>query len=175
MKVTMQYSFKIILVEAVEHFANCTLDHGWRTERLRERCYLNWIHQEHFSSLDKFKIAPIFLYLIWVNPFADIWFWQISPFIFKGTVAAAAGLHPGQCIIKVNGINVSKETHASVIAHVTACRKYRRPMKVHIKINLIENFLEIIRGWHTLMYEKLLVFNVSTAQWISLWLLYWIS
>ncbi|XP_023373314.1 phosphatidylinositol 3,4,5-trisphosphate-dependent Rac exchanger 2 protein [Otolemur garnettii] len=47
----------------------------------------------------------------------------------RGTVAAAAGLHPGQCIIKVNGINVSKETHASVIAHVTACRKYRRPMK----------------------------------------------
>ncbi|KAG8133673.1 hypothetical protein E2320_011438 [Naja naja] len=46
----------------------------------------------------------------------------------KGTVAATAGLHPGQCIIKVNGINVSKETHASVIAHVTACRKYRRPM-----------------------------------------------
>lgn len=54
----------------------------------------------------------------------------IFPFVFKGTVAAAAGLHPGQCIIKVNGINVSKETHASVIAHVTACRKYRRPMKV---------------------------------------------
>uniref|UniRef100_A0A5F8AGI9 Phosphatidylinositol 3,4,5-trisphosphate-dependent Rac exchanger 2 protein n=1 Tax=Macaca mulatta TaxID=9544 RepID=A0A5F8AGI9_MACMU len=48
----------------------------------------------------------------------------------RGTVAAAAGLHPGQCIIKVNGINVSKETHASVIAHVTACRKYRRPMKI---------------------------------------------
>ncbi|XP_048363884.1 phosphatidylinositol 3,4,5-trisphosphate-dependent Rac exchanger 2 protein isoform X2 [Sphaerodactylus townsendi] len=46
----------------------------------------------------------------------------------RGTVAAAAGLQPGQCIIKVNGINVSKETHASVIAHVTACRKYRRPM-----------------------------------------------
>ncbi|KAG7225070.1 hypothetical protein INR49_014526 [Caranx melampygus] len=43
------------------------------------------------------------------------------------TVAAIAGLHPGQCIIKVNGINVSKESHASVIAHVTACRKYRRP------------------------------------------------
>uniref|UniRef100_A0A8C7XIJ1 Phosphatidylinositol 3,4,5-trisphosphate-dependent Rac exchanger 2 protein n=1 Tax=Oryzias sinensis TaxID=183150 RepID=A0A8C7XIJ1_9TELE len=31
----------------------------------------------------------------------------------RGTVAAAAGLHPGQCIIKVNGINVSKESHAS--------------------------------------------------------------
>uniref|UniRef100_A0A7N6B1A0 Phosphatidylinositol 3,4,5-trisphosphate-dependent Rac exchanger 2 protein n=1 Tax=Anabas testudineus TaxID=64144 RepID=A0A7N6B1A0_ANATE len=43
----------------------------------------------------------------------------------RGTVAAIAGLHPGQCIIKVNGINVSKESHASVIAHVTACRKYR--------------------------------------------------
>ncbi|KAM8966775.1 phosphatidylinositol 3,4,5-trisphosphate-dependent Rac exchanger 2 protein [Pelodytes ibericus] len=49
--------------------------------------------------------------------------------IGRGTVAAVAGLHPGQCIIKVNGINVSKETHASVIAHVTACRKYRRPMQ----------------------------------------------
>uniref|UniRef100_A0A663E6I1 Phosphatidylinositol-3,4,5-trisphosphate dependent Rac exchange factor 2 n=1 Tax=Aquila chrysaetos chrysaetos TaxID=223781 RepID=A0A663E6I1_AQUCH len=49
-----------------------------------------------------------------------------------GTVAAVAGLHPGQCIIKVNGINVSKETHASVIAHVTACRKYRRPMQVRL-------------------------------------------
>ncbi|CAI9583002.1 unnamed protein product [Staurois parvus] len=47
----------------------------------------------------------------------------------RGTVAAVAGLHPGQCIIKVNGINVSKESHASVIAHVTACRKYRRPMQ----------------------------------------------
>ncbi|KAI5617161.1 phosphatidylinositol 3,4,5-trisphosphate-dependent Rac exchanger 2 protein, partial [Silurus asotus] len=45
----------------------------------------------------------------------------------RGTVAAVAGLHPGQCIIKVNGVNVSKESHASVIAHVTACRKYRRP------------------------------------------------
>uniref|UniRef100_A0A452HV40 Phosphatidylinositol 3,4,5-trisphosphate-dependent Rac exchanger 2 protein n=1 Tax=Gopherus agassizii TaxID=38772 RepID=A0A452HV40_9SAUR len=47
----------------------------------------------------------------------------------RGTVAAAAGLHPGQCIIKVNGINVSKETHASVIAHVTACRKYRHSIQ----------------------------------------------
>uniref|UniRef100_A0A6Q2XZ38 Phosphatidylinositol 3,4,5-trisphosphate-dependent Rac exchanger 2 protein n=1 Tax=Esox lucius TaxID=8010 RepID=A0A6Q2XZ38_ESOLU len=45
----------------------------------------------------------------------------------RGTVAAVAGLHPGQCIIKVNNINVSKESHASVIAHVTACRKYKRP------------------------------------------------
>ncbi|XP_073650580.1 phosphatidylinositol 3,4,5-trisphosphate-dependent Rac exchanger 2 protein isoform X3 [Tursiops truncatus] len=54
---------------------------------------------------------------------------RVFSFVFKGTVAAAAGLHPGQCIIKVNGINVSKETHASVIAHVTACRKYRRPTK----------------------------------------------
>uniref|UniRef100_A0A669BY90 Phosphatidylinositol 3,4,5-trisphosphate-dependent Rac exchanger 2 protein n=1 Tax=Oreochromis niloticus TaxID=8128 RepID=A0A669BY90_ORENI len=55
----------------------------------------------------------------------------------RGTVAATAGLHPGQCIIKVNGINVSKESHASVIAHVTACRKYRRPTQVMDKINTI--------------------------------------
>uniref|UniRef100_A0A8C2BAN1 Phosphatidylinositol 3,4,5-trisphosphate-dependent Rac exchanger 2 protein n=1 Tax=Cyprinus carpio TaxID=7962 RepID=A0A8C2BAN1_CYPCA len=52
--------------------------------------------------------------------------------IGRGTVAAVAGLHPGQCIIKVNGINVSKESHASVIAHVTACRKYRRPTQVRV-------------------------------------------
>uniref|UniRef100_A0A672J3N8 Phosphatidylinositol 3,4,5-trisphosphate-dependent Rac exchanger 2 protein n=1 Tax=Salarias fasciatus TaxID=181472 RepID=A0A672J3N8_SALFA len=51
----------------------------------------------------------------------------------RGTVAATAGLHPGQCIIKVNGINVSKESHASVIAHVTACRKYRRPTQVQTR------------------------------------------
>uniref|UniRef100_A0A8C4DKJ3 Phosphatidylinositol 3,4,5-trisphosphate-dependent Rac exchanger 2 protein n=1 Tax=Dicentrarchus labrax TaxID=13489 RepID=A0A8C4DKJ3_DICLA len=51
----------------------------------------------------------------------------------RGTVAAIAGLHPGQCIIKVNGINVSKESHASVIAHVTACRKYRRPTQVRLE------------------------------------------
>uniref|UniRef100_A0A672KEE4 Phosphatidylinositol-3,4,5-trisphosphate dependent Rac exchange factor 2 n=1 Tax=Sinocyclocheilus grahami TaxID=75366 RepID=A0A672KEE4_SINGR len=57
----------------------------------------------------------------------------------RGTVAAVAGLHPGQCIIKVNGINVSKESHASVIAHVTACRKYRRPTQVRLRASLREN------------------------------------
>uniref|UniRef100_A0A8C1V4N9 Phosphatidylinositol 3,4,5-trisphosphate-dependent Rac exchanger 2 protein n=1 Tax=Cyprinus carpio TaxID=7962 RepID=A0A8C1V4N9_CYPCA len=57
----------------------------------------------------------------------------------RGTVAAVAGLHPGQCIIKVNGINVSKESHASVIAHVTACRKYRRPTQVRVRTSLREN------------------------------------
>lgn len=65
-----------------------------------------------------------------MNLIPKVIFLAIFSFLFKGTVAAAAGLHPGQCIIKVNGINVSKETHASVIAHVTACRKYRRPVKV---------------------------------------------
>uniref|UniRef100_A0A8C6LJF8 Phosphatidylinositol 3,4,5-trisphosphate-dependent Rac exchanger 2 protein n=1 Tax=Nothobranchius furzeri TaxID=105023 RepID=A0A8C6LJF8_NOTFU len=54
----------------------------------------------------------------------------------RGTVAATAGLHPGQCIIKVNGINVSKESHASVIAHVTACRKYRRPTQVRQRLDV---------------------------------------
>uniref|UniRef100_A0A6Q2XR50 Phosphatidylinositol 3,4,5-trisphosphate-dependent Rac exchanger 2 protein n=1 Tax=Esox lucius TaxID=8010 RepID=A0A6Q2XR50_ESOLU len=50
-----------------------------------------------------------------------------------GRGKAVAGLHPGQCIIKVNNINVSKESHASVIAHVTACRKYKRPTQDSIK------------------------------------------
>uniref|UniRef100_A0A7N4P432 Phosphatidylinositol-3,4,5-trisphosphate dependent Rac exchange factor 2 n=1 Tax=Sarcophilus harrisii TaxID=9305 RepID=A0A7N4P432_SARHA len=66
--------------------------------------------------------------------------------VLVSTVAAAAGLHPGQCIIKVNGINVSKETHASVIAHVTACRKYRRPMKVTDPFILGFNTMAIIDG-----------------------------
>uniref|UniRef100_A0A452UW90 Phosphatidylinositol 3,4,5-trisphosphate-dependent Rac exchanger 2 protein n=1 Tax=Ursus maritimus TaxID=29073 RepID=A0A452UW90_URSMA len=72
----------------------------------------------------------------------------------RGTVAAAAGLHPGQCIIKVNGINVSKETHASVIAHVTACRKYRRPMKVNCPAaypDLIANLHRKPRGQHKIV------------------------
>ncbi|MEE6521154.1 hypothetical protein FKM82_019224, partial [Ascaphus truei] len=61
-----------------------------------------------------------------------------------GTVAAVAGLHPGQCIIKVNGINISKESHASVIAHVTACRKYRRPMQQD-SIQWIYNSIESVK------------------------------
>ncbi|XP_047278224.1 phosphatidylinositol 3,4,5-trisphosphate-dependent Rac exchanger 2 protein isoform X2 [Homo sapiens] len=70
----------------------------------------------------------------------------------RGTVAAAAGLHPGQCIIKVNGINVSKETHASVIAHVTACRKYRRPTKqdsIQWVYNSIESAQEDLQKSHS--------------------------
>lgn len=142
----------------------------WGSIVIWTRCIRNIL-----GSFDIFKIVPIVLYLKQVNPFADFWFWQFSPFIFKGTVAAAAGLHPGQCIIKVNGINVSKETHASVIAHVTACRKFRRPMKVHRRFDLTENFHEIIRRWHRLMCEQLLVSNLNTALWISLWLLYLIT
>uniref|UniRef100_A0A4X1UX19 Phosphatidylinositol 3,4,5-trisphosphate-dependent Rac exchanger 2 protein n=1 Tax=Sus scrofa TaxID=9823 RepID=A0A4X1UX19_PIG len=70
----------------------------------------------------------------------------------RGTVAAAAGLHPGQCIIKVNGINVSKETHASVIAHVTACRKYRRPTKqdsIQWVYNSVESAQEDLQKSHS--------------------------
>uniref|UniRef100_S4RGR7 PDZ domain-containing protein n=1 Tax=Petromyzon marinus TaxID=7757 RepID=S4RGR7_PETMA len=44
----------------------------------------------------------------------------------RGTAAAGAGLQPGQCIVKVNGSNVSKASHASVIAHVTAFRSQRQ-------------------------------------------------
>lgn len=88
----------------------------------------------------------------------------IFSFVFKGTVAAAAGLHPGQCIIKVNGINVSKETHASVIAHVTACRKYRRPTKVNaLGAAVMANALRRPWGWHAMMPELSVV---STARFI---------
>uniref|UniRef100_A0A8D3C429 Phosphatidylinositol-3,4,5-trisphosphate dependent Rac exchange factor 2 n=1 Tax=Scophthalmus maximus TaxID=52904 RepID=A0A8D3C429_SCOMX len=67
---------------------------------------------------------------IWMSPLTPCPFSLLVSCLTPGTVAAIAGLHPGQCIIKVNGINVSKESHASVIAHVTACRKYRRPTQV---------------------------------------------
>ena len=77
-------------------------------------------------------------------------------------MAAAAGLHPGQCIIKVNGINVSKETHASVIAHVTACRKYRRPTKVNaLGAAVMASALRRPWGWHAMMPELSVV---STAR-----------
>uniref|UniRef100_A0A8C6LLE6 Phosphatidylinositol 3,4,5-trisphosphate-dependent Rac exchanger 2 protein n=1 Tax=Nothobranchius furzeri TaxID=105023 RepID=A0A8C6LLE6_NOTFU len=66
----------------------------------------------------------------------------------RGTVAATAGLHPGQCIIKVNGINVSKESHASVIAHVTACRKYRRPTQVRQRLDV--NFFQVLDKFNTI-------------------------
>uniref|UniRef100_A0A674MPX1 Phosphatidylinositol 3,4,5-trisphosphate-dependent Rac exchanger 2 protein n=1 Tax=Takifugu rubripes TaxID=31033 RepID=A0A674MPX1_TAKRU len=65
----------------------------------------------------------------------------------RGTVAAVAGLHPGQCIIKVNGINVSKESHASVIAHVTACRKYRRPSQVRGGGELLASFRQFVSSF----------------------------
>uniref|UniRef100_A0A3Q2QU97 Phosphatidylinositol 3,4,5-trisphosphate-dependent Rac exchanger 2 protein n=1 Tax=Fundulus heteroclitus TaxID=8078 RepID=A0A3Q2QU97_FUNHE len=71
----------------------------------------------------------------------------------RGTVAATAGLHPGQCIIKVNGINVSKESHASVIAHVTACRKYRRPSQVSLMMHYSRrsvNTLEVMDKLNTI-------------------------
>ncbi|CAM9619971.1 unnamed protein product [Lampetra fluviatilis] len=48
----------------------------------------------------------------------------------RGTAAAGAGLQPGQCIVKVNGSNVSKASHATVIAHVTAFRSQRQAPQV---------------------------------------------
>uniref|UniRef100_A0A8C0ZPE8 PDZ domain-containing protein n=1 Tax=Castor canadensis TaxID=51338 RepID=A0A8C0ZPE8_CASCN len=106
----------------------------------------------HFNQLWHFVfVLPYFLIdfrTVKIPDSADGLGFQIRGFgpsvvhaVGRGTVAAAAGLHPGQCIIKVNGINVSKETHASVIAHVTACRKYRRPMKQD-SIQWVYNSLE---------------------------------
>uniref|UniRef100_A0A8C2HYP8 Phosphatidylinositol-3,4,5-trisphosphate-dependent Rac exchange factor 2 n=1 Tax=Cyprinus carpio TaxID=7962 RepID=A0A8C2HYP8_CYPCA len=90
----------------------------------------------HFQDVENFlkqcfhSKSPLRV-LVSTKPRDRLRFWPtisyLSSCFLKGTVAAVAGLHPGQCIIKVNGINVSKESHASVIAHVTACRKYRRP------------------------------------------------
>ena len=95
--------------------------------------------------------------------------WHLSFCLFAclclspGTVAAIAGLHPGQCIIKVNGINVSKESHASVIAHVTACRKYRRPTQVREKEKNYFSQRESI-GCHTVHFYKQIFLMVCHTE-----------
>ncbi|XP_023691026.1 phosphatidylinositol 3,4,5-trisphosphate-dependent Rac exchanger 1 protein isoform X1 [Paramormyrops kingsleyae] len=40
----------------------------------------------------------------------------------KGSVAVAAGLQPGQCVLKVNGNNVNNDSHLEVLEHFTAHR-----------------------------------------------------
>ncbi|XP_060086815.1 phosphatidylinositol 3,4,5-trisphosphate-dependent Rac exchanger 1 protein isoform X2 [Heteronotia binoei] len=40
----------------------------------------------------------------------------------RGSEAAAVGLHPGQCILKVNGNNVMNENYTEVLEHFTAYR-----------------------------------------------------
>ncbi|CAN2389839.1 Rac guanyl-nucleotide exchange factor activity [Pristimantis euphronides] len=40
----------------------------------------------------------------------------------RGSQAAAVGLHPGQCILKVNGTNVIRDSHIEVLEHFTAYR-----------------------------------------------------
>ncbi|KAG8447108.1 hypothetical protein GDO86_014531, partial [Hymenochirus boettgeri] len=40
----------------------------------------------------------------------------------RGSQAAAAGLHPGQCVLKVNGNNVSHDGYVEVLDHFTAFR-----------------------------------------------------
>lgn len=41
----------------------------------------------------------------------------------RGSQAAAVGLHPGQCVLKVNGNNVTHDSHIEVLEHFTAYRK----------------------------------------------------
>uniref|UniRef100_A0A8C5PPF8 Phosphatidylinositol 3,4,5-trisphosphate-dependent Rac exchanger 1 protein n=1 Tax=Leptobrachium leishanense TaxID=445787 RepID=A0A8C5PPF8_9ANUR len=41
----------------------------------------------------------------------------------RGSQAAAVGLHPGQCILKVNGSNVMHDNYIEVLEHFTAFRK----------------------------------------------------
>ncbi|XP_075702372.1 LOW QUALITY PROTEIN: phosphatidylinositol 3,4,5-trisphosphate-dependent Rac exchanger 1 protein [Rhinoderma darwinii] len=41
----------------------------------------------------------------------------------RGSQAAAVGLHPGQCVLKVNGMSVTHDRHVEVLEHFTAYRK----------------------------------------------------
>ncbi|XP_069808805.1 phosphatidylinositol 3,4,5-trisphosphate-dependent Rac exchanger 1 protein [Dendropsophus ebraccatus] len=40
----------------------------------------------------------------------------------RGSPAAAVGLHPGQCILKVNGTSVTRDSHMEVLEHFTSYR-----------------------------------------------------
>nr|XP_033819761.1 phosphatidylinositol 3,4,5-trisphosphate-dependent Rac exchanger 1 protein isoform X2 [Geotrypetes seraphini] len=42
--------------------------------------------------------------------------------VARGSEAAVAGLHPGQCILKVNGNNVTQDSYAEVLEHFSAFR-----------------------------------------------------
>lgn len=44
------------------------------------------------------------------------------PVEFSGSEAAAVGLHPGQCILKVNGNNATHGNYMEVMEHFTAYR-----------------------------------------------------
>ncbi|XP_030068178.1 phosphatidylinositol 3,4,5-trisphosphate-dependent Rac exchanger 1 protein isoform X2 [Microcaecilia unicolor] len=42
--------------------------------------------------------------------------------VARGSEAAAAGLHPGQCILKVNGNNVTQDSYMEILEHFSAFR-----------------------------------------------------
>lgn len=48
----------------------------------------------------------------------------------SGSEAAAVGLHPGQCILKVNGSNASHGNYMDVLEHFTAYRTKQQEVLV---------------------------------------------
>ncbi|KAJ8260075.1 hypothetical protein GJAV_G00176780 [Gymnothorax javanicus] len=58
----------------------------------------------------------------------------------KGSEAAAAGLHPGQCIQKVNGNSVHGDSDLAVLAHFSAHRTVREPVELGLAQWLYRTF-----------------------------------
>lgn len=56
-----------------------------------------------------------------------------SPVGFSGSEAAAVGLHPGQCILKVNGNNATHGNYVEVLEHFTAYRTRQQEALVRIQ------------------------------------------
>jgi len=50
--------------------------------------------------------------------------------LLSGSEAAAVGLHPGQCILKVNGSNASHGNYLDVLEHFTAYRTKQQEVLV---------------------------------------------
>lgn len=51
-------------------------------------------------------------------------------FSFSGSEAGAVGLHPGQCVLKVNGNNVMNEDYTEVLEHFSSFRNRQQEFLV---------------------------------------------
>lgn len=66
---------------------------------------------------------------------------NFSPVDFSGSEAAAVGLHPGQCILKVNGNNATHGNYLDVLEHFTAYRARQQEALVGIEIHKGSTFI----------------------------------
>lgn len=82
------------------------------------------------SSKSTTAFNLLFFLLLTRNPLAPfplsrspaVLLWHCSAVGFAGSAAAAVGLHPGQCVLKVNGNSATHANYVEVLEHFTAYR-----------------------------------------------------